>query len=149
MTPAQEIPAPEPVLHEDVLSYPPTPGSVRRSRHRAARLVVEWGYGDLADDVGLLVSELATNAVLHGALRGRLFRVRLLITATAVRIEVSDPRSERLPDTREPVDTDCYGRGLLIVAHIADRWGIEHRTVGKTVFAEMSLVRESGPALLP
>ncbi|MEU1090343.1 ATP-binding protein [Streptomyces sp. NPDC005892] len=139
MTPTQEIPAPEPVLHEDVLSYTPTPGNVSLSRRRAARLLAEWGYDELADDVALLVSELATNAVLHGGLQGRLFRVRLLITATALRVEVSDPRAERLPDTRKPVDTDCYGRGLLIVAHIADTWGIEHRTVGKTVFAELRL----------
>ncbi|MFF7360166.1 ATP-binding protein [Streptomyces sp. NPDC008125] len=149
MTPAQEIPAPEPVLREDVLSYTPTPAGVRLSRRRAARLVAEWGHDRLADDVALMVSELTTNAVLHGGVKGRLFRVRLLLTATTLRIEVSDARAERLPDTRKPVDTDCFGRGLLIVANLADKWGIERRTVGKTVFAEVSLAGKTGPLFLP
>ncbi|WP_327268946.1 ATP-binding protein [Streptomyces sp. NBC_01218] len=141
MTPAQEMPATEPVLREDVLSYTPVPAAVPRCRRRASRLVAEWGYPELADDTALLVSELATNALLHGGVRGRLFRLRLALTASALRIEVTDARTDRLPDTRTPLDADCYGRGLLIVAELADHWGVEHRTVGKTVFAELSLRR--------
>jgi hypothetical protein len=44
-----------------------------------------------------------------------------------------------LPGLREAGSDDCYGRGLLIVAGIADRWGVEPRTVGKTVYAELAL----------
>ena len=33
----------------------------------------------------------------------------------------------------------CYGRGLRVVARLADGWGGEPRTVGKTVFAELAL----------
>ncbi|MFI1930819.1 ATP-binding protein [Streptomyces sp. NPDC020330] len=109
------------------------------SRHRAARLVLQWGHPALAGDAALLVSELATNALLHGAIRGRLFRVRLTLTATALRIAVSDPRGERLPSLRRPGADDCYGRGLLIVARLADDWGVEPRTVGKTVYAELAV----------
>lgn len=87
----------------------------------------------------MLVSELATNALLHGAIEGRLFRVHLTLTATTFRIAVSDARGERLPGLREAGDDECYGRGLLIVARLADRWGVEPRTVGKTVFAELAL----------
>lgn len=72
-------------------------------------------------------------------MRGRLFRVHLSLTATTFRIEVSDPRGERLPGLREAGADDCYGRGLLIVAQLADRWGVEPRTVGKTVFAELTV----------
>ncbi|MEV8226082.1 ATP-binding protein [Streptomyces sp. NPDC079167] len=139
MTAAQEIPAPEPVLHEDRLDYTPTARSVSLCRRRAARLVTEWGQPDRADETALLVSELATNALLHGCMRGRLFRVRLTLTRTALRIEVSDPRGERLPGLREVGSDDCYGRGLLVVARLADRWGVEPRTVGKTVFAELTV----------
>ncbi|WP_329384749.1 ATP-binding protein [Streptomyces sp. NBC_01716] len=137
--PQQPTPNPEPVLQEDRLDYTPTAGSVRLARRRAVRLVGEWGWAGLAGSAGLLVSELATNALLHGCLRDRLFRVRLRLTAATLRIEVSDPRGERLPRLRLPEDDECFGRGLLIVAELADRWGVEPRTVGKTVWAECHL----------
>lgn len=85
------------------------------------------------------MSELATNALLHGCMRGRLFRVRLTLTPAVLRVEVSDPRGERLPGPRAPEADDCYGRGLIVVARLADRWGVEPRTVGKTVFAELTV----------
>ncbi|MFJ8850467.1 ATP-binding protein [Streptomyces sp. NPDC102437] len=138
MTSAQEKP-PAPALREDRLDFTPTASSVSFSRRRTARLVREWGHPGLAGDAALLVSELATNALLHGAIRGRLFQVHLALTATALRIAVSDPWGERLPDPREAAADECYGRGLLIVARIADHWGVEPRTVGKTVFAELAL----------
>ncbi|MEU2247547.1 ATP-binding protein [Streptomyces sp. NPDC019224] len=128
-----------PALHEDRLDYTPTARSVTLARRRAARLVTAWGYADRAGEVALLVSELATNALLHGSLRGRLFRVHLSLTATALRIEVTDPRGERLPGIRAAESDECYGRGLLVVDGIADRWGVEPHTVGKTVFAELAL----------
>lgn len=137
--PQQPTPEPEPVVHQDQLDYTPTAGSVRLARRRAGRLVGEWGWPGLAGSTGLVVSELATNALLHGCLRDRLFRVRLQLTATTLRIEVSDPRGERLPRLRLPEDDECFGRGLLIVAELADRWGVEPRTVGKTVWAELLL----------
>ncbi|MFE9779493.1 ATP-binding protein [Streptomyces sp. NPDC005775] len=143
MTAAQEGPAPEPEselpLHEDRLDYTPTARSVTLCRRRAARLITEWGHPDRAGEAALLVSELATNAILHGCMRGRLFRVHLTLTAAILRIEVTDPRGERLPGPRVAGADDCYGRGLLIVAQLADRWGVEPRTVGKTVFAELTL----------
>lgn len=144
MTAAQEkapAPAPEPVVQEDRLDYTPTARSVHLCRRRAVRLVTEWGYPNHVAEVALLVSELATNALLHGSVRGRLFRVHLILTAATLRIEVSDPRGERLPAVRQAEDDDCYGRGLLVVDRLADRWGVEPRTVGKTVFAELALHR--------
>ncbi|MEU2668761.1 ATP-binding protein [Streptomyces sp. NPDC007164] len=143
MTAAEQIsvpePTPEPVLREDWLDFTPTAQSVSFSRRRTARLVQEWGHPGLAGDAALLVSELATNALLHGAIRGRLFRVHLTLTATTLRIAVSDPWCDRLPVLREATADECYGRGLRLVARIADRWGVEPRTVGKTVFAELAL----------
>lgn len=129
-----------PVLHEDVLDYTPLPRSVSLVRRRAARLVTAWGHPALAGDAALIVSELATNAVLHGCLRDRFFRVRLAHTEKVLRLEVADPRGERLPVSRTPVDDECYGRGLLIVGSIASRWAVEPRVVGKTIWAELDLV---------
>ncbi|MCX2971536.1 MULTISPECIES: ATP-binding protein [Streptomyces] len=128
-----------PVVREDRLHYTPYPGSVRLARRRAARLVTEWGHGSIADDVALTVSELAGNALLHGCLPGRYFRVHLMLTTSALRIEVTDPRGERQPRQREVADGEMYGRGLLIVDHLAARWGVIPHTVGKTVWAELPL----------
>lgn len=125
-----------PVLHEDCLDYTPNPRSVTLARRRAARLVAGWGHPALSGDVALVVSELATNALLHGSLRDRLIRVRITLTASALRVAVSDPRGERLPWPRSTEGTDQFGRGLRLVAGLADRWGVEPRTIGKTVFAE-------------
>ncbi|MGC5409871.1 ATP-binding protein, partial [Streptomyces sp. DT225] len=107
MTAAQEVPEDNPPLHDDLLDYTPTARSVTLARRRAARLVGEWGHADRAGEVALLVSELATNALIHGSLRGRLFRVHLILTGGAIRIEVSDPRGERLPGLREAERDEC------------------------------------------
>ncbi|GCD44511.1 ATP-binding protein [Streptomyces paromomycinus] len=126
------------LTHEDKLDYTPTARSVSLARRRAARLVAEWGQVEAAGDAALIVSELATNALLHGTLRGRLFRVRLVMSATTLRVEVSDPRGERVPRKRRGV-ASTSGHGLVLVHGLADRWGSEPRTVGKTVWAEVEL----------
>ncbi|MFG2925500.1 ATP-binding protein [Streptomyces sp. NPDC048305] len=146
MPSAQELPTPGPApeehaLHGDRLDYTPTARSISLARHRTARLVRGWGSPDLADDAALLVSELATNALLHGGVKGRLIRVELSLSRTTLRIAVSDPRGERLPGLRLAGEDECYGRGLMIVAGLADRWGVAPRTVGKTVYAELAARR--------
>ncbi|MEE1940619.1 ATP-binding protein [Streptomyces sp. TRM 70361] len=127
------------VLHEDALDYTPVPSSVGLARSRAARLVSGWGHPGIAGDAALVVGELAANAVLHGSVRGRLFRVRLTLTASAVRIEVSDARGERRPEVGSPSGDEKSGRGMVIVDALAARWGVLPRTVGKTVWAELDL----------
>jgi len=131
----------EPPLHHDRLDYTPLPKSVTLARRRAHRLLTEWGHPELAADTALLVSELGGNAVLHGCLRDRLFRVELTLTERAVRISVSDPKGELRPSLREATEDDMFGRGLLIVGQIADRWGVRELTVGKAVWCELDVVR--------
>ncbi|MGW7651638.1 ATP-binding protein [Streptomyces tendae] len=105
------------------------------------------GQPGLAGDAALVVSELMTNALLHGSLRGRLIRVHLTLGYRTLRIEVSDPRGERLPRPRPVADADeQFGRGLLLVGALATRWGWEPRSVGKTVYAEWDTPPE-GPDL--
>ncbi|MFI6050681.1 ATP-binding protein [Streptomyces violascens] len=130
--------------YEDCLDYTPTARSVTLARRHTARLVAAWGYPELAGDAALLVSELATNAVLHGCLRDRLFRVRIALGAAALRVEVTDPRGESVPSPRAAADDEQFGRGLLLVGALADRWGTEPRTVGKVVYAELSIKAHKG-----
>jgi len=131
-----------PTPHEDRLDYTPLARSVTLARRRTARLVTEWGHPALAGDVALVVSELMTNALLHGSLRDRLIRVRITVTGVVLRVEVSDPRGERLPSpcsVEEVEETDQFGRGLLLVGALCRRWGWEPHSVGKTVYAEWVL----------
>jgi two-component sensor histidine kinase len=76
--------------------------------------------------VVLVVAELAANAVRHGRVPGRDFRVRLLWQSDGVvRVEVADARTERLPVLREPDGEGGYG--LLLVAAVSERWGVDPR----------------------
>ncbi|WP_328748864.1 ATP-binding protein [Streptomyces sp. NBC_00285] len=126
----------------DEVSYTPYPRSVPLARRRVARLAVDWGLPHLAGDAALLASELCTNALLHGCLRDRLFRVETSLTDTALRIAVTDPRGERLPGARPSDPDDQFGRGLLIVRMLAGRWAVETLTVGKTVWAELDILQK-------
>lgn len=87
----------------------------------------------------LLIAELTANAARHARVRGRNARLALTLTPATLRIEVTDARGDRLPVPAAPdVDAgDESGRGLLLVAALADAWGCEpHHPGGKTVWAE-------------
>lgn len=96
--------------------------SVPAAREFVRGAVADWGFGARLDDVLLCVSELATNALVHGAPPGRGYLVRLLLEegGAALRVEVHDSGGGQ-PGVREP-DGES-GRGLLLVAAVADRWG--------------------------
>jgi anti-sigma regulatory factor (Ser/Thr protein kinase) len=128
----------------DAVSYTPYPQNVPRARRRVARLAADWGHPGAAGDAALLAGELCANALLHGCLRDRLFRVETSLTGTVLRVAVTDPRGERLPEPRLPGTGDSFGRGLLIVRALADRWAVEQLTVGKTVWAELDVTGGAG-----
>ncbi|PWI20685.1 ATP-binding protein [Streptomyces sp. Act143] len=111
----------------------------RRSVPAARKLVrwalFYWGLGDWerGEDVSLCVSELATNALLHGAPPGRGFLLRVRYDGAVVRVEVHDSGGG------EPCVPDCAdegGRGLLLVSALADKWGVGQRDPGKVVWCE-------------
>ncbi|MGY1454366.1 ATP-binding protein [Streptomyces sp. SS8] len=141
----------------------------RLARRLAVQQFAEWTglpHGcDAAHAVALVTAELAANAVTHGSLPGRDFRLTLLLPhepavpesashepaaheptlsePAVMRIEVTDTRPEHLPrhPATEPGPPDeVSGRGLLLVALYARRWGCEVRDAfTKTVWAEVSL----------
>ncbi|MEV6740598.1 ATP-binding protein [Streptomyces sp. NPDC051104] len=97
-----------------------------------------------------IVAELAANAVLHGRVQGRDFRLALTLdhpAAGVLRIAVTDARGDRLPTAVDDFVTTHdseTGRGLLLVTALADRWGTEpYPPGGKTVWAELSSVPAS------
>ncbi|MFJ7997970.1 ATP-binding protein [Streptomyces sp. NPDC096310] len=92
--------------------------------------------------VAVVVAELAANAVTHGRTPGRDFEVRLGRGVDRVRVEVIDTRPDRLPRapgiSSPPAVESTGGRGLLLVAAYADRWGWGVRDpYTKTVWAEV------------
>ncbi|SOE11625.1 Histidine kinase-like ATPase domain-containing protein [Streptomyces sp. 2323.1] len=98
----------------------------------------------------LCVSELASNALLHGTKRGHGFLVRLHADDDFVRLEVHDSRDhhdgrEPQPAVQHPADTDTTGRGLLIVDMLADCWGVETREpLGKVVWSRFKAGSRDG-----
>lgn len=154
---AQPVP-PAPLGHIFAMSFTSTPRGARLARRLAAHRLDEWGipYDTAAHDaIVLIVAELTGNAVRHGHVPGRDFRLRLHVTASprafpTVRVEVTDTRGERVPPrpaaVRAPGDEETGGRGLLLVAGLASRWDWHPRPdgPGKTVWAEYAL-RDDAP----
>jgi anti-sigma regulatory factor (Ser/Thr protein kinase) len=86
--------------------------------------------------VALLVSELATNAVVHARTP---FRVTVKMRSDLVRVEVSDQAAGDLPVPSDVAPDVEGGRGLLFVDWLADRWGYSATAGGKTVWFELAL----------
>ncbi|TJZ44463.1 GAF domain-containing protein [Streptomyces piniterrae] len=116
---------------------PPDPSSVAHIRAAAVAKLGEWDLADEAFTTELILSELVTNAIRYatGPIRVRLIRDRSLIC------EVSD-RSSTSPHLRQAATTDEGGRGLFLVAQLAERWGTRYMAGGKVIWTEQSLAGE-------
>ncbi|MGW3631389.1 SpoIIE family protein phosphatase [Streptomyces sp. NPDC005122] len=107
---------------------------VARARNLATSQLAEWGLQESAFVAELVVSELVTNAIRYG---GGPIRLRLIRQDTLI-CEVADG-SDTSPHLRRARTFDEGGRGLFIVAQLAEHWGTRYRPVGKTIWAEMPL----------
>ncbi|MEU2563344.1 ATP-binding protein [Streptomyces longispororuber] len=115
--------------------------SIPAARVFTRAALAAWEVGERAEDITLVVSELTTNALLHGVPPGRGFRLRLIRAGADVRVEVHDSGDGRPRLVGEGV-ADESGRGLLLVAALADAWGVGERHPGKVVWAEFG---QAGP----
>ncbi|MER7726514.1 ATP-binding protein [Streptomyces sp. NPDC096323] len=123
--------------------FPRRRSSVGASRDFVVNVLAEWQLTPLIEDIKLCVSELATNALLHGVPPGREFAV-LLHTGgddDFVRLEVRDSGGGR-PVVQYPDEDSCSGRGLFLVGELAAEFGVDHHVVGKTV--RLAFKRPSG-----
>lgn len=137
----------------------PDPESVTAARHFAVCRLAEWDVSELADDVGLVVSELVTNALRHsgGTSRGRpgddvhhegvyddpadplgsapaAIRLRLSHEPPWLLCGIMDT-SRAAPRRREPDYIAETGRGLHLVESFSVRWGWRALPHGKVVWA--------------
>ncbi|MFH8683065.1 SpoIIE family protein phosphatase [Streptomyces lydicus] len=110
------------------------PAVVGSARALAGRQLAEWGMDDLLFTTELVVSELVTNAIRHGAgpITLRLIRQDALIC------EVFDAGSTA-PHLRHARTTDEGGRGLFIVAQLTRRWGTRYTPTGKIIWTEQEV----------
>ena len=108
------------------------PVSVPRARAFVCRHLVEHGVAYLVDPVRLVISELATSAMMCP---GSLFDVTLSCADRTVRLAVRD----QSPLGRVPAQgrrLDLGGRGLRIVELISSDWGVDVDADGnRTVWA--------------
>jgi anti-sigma regulatory factor (Ser/Thr protein kinase) len=125
-------------------------GELRRTVRRRCGL---WQVtDDLADNALLVVTELATNALLHV---GAPVTVTVRLQPGGLRVEVHDASSDRLPlpalsslHTPSGDDLDAIvaelsgsgttGRGMLLVSGLCDSWGVAAEPEGKTVWASLT-----------
>ena len=114
-------------------------GAVGKLRHQAGDVLAHWGIGpEVREEALLLLSELTTNALLHGRppVELRLSRDRRHLT-----LEVHDS-APTLPRRAHPSPDDEHGRGLLLVSLIAQRWGTRPTPAGKAVWCVLNLPQE-------
>jgi anti-sigma regulatory factor (Ser/Thr protein kinase) len=113
------------------------PRDVLLARAFARRALADKEADAVVDDAVAVVSELVTNSVMHG--RGPIVAT-IVVESGAVEISVADT-ARAIPAPRDPGVEDEGGRGLQIVARLADRWWTEVTDRGKTTTAHLSLLR--------
>lgn len=123
------------------------PESVKLARDFARTTLYSWGMPDLFDDLGLVVSELVTNALRHALSVDGLdrpsdelthlspIRVTLRRNGSHVVCAVTDP-SDDIPIRKKPDHVAESGRGLHLVESFSRAWGWTPMTGrGKVVWA--------------
>ena len=118
-------------MSEYVITLPALPSMVGIARHAVTVIV---GDAVVADDAVRIVSELATNAVLHAAKGvGSAFVLNVAELGSVLRIAVVSPPPTLSWDGRG----GDFGRGLVIVDALADKWGTDVHEDGVTWWAEL------------
>lgn len=123
------------------------PQAAREARLFARATLLRWGMRDVVDDALLLVSEMVSNCVRHGAPP---LRLTLRLRSGLLRIAVNDggpgvprPRLSSVPPEGviNGVHIAGSGRGLTLVAAISTAWGISEYAAGpgKTMWCELQV----------
>jgi anti-sigma regulatory factor (Ser/Thr protein kinase) len=142
------------------------PSSVSQAREFSLATLRRWGVADRTDDIGIVVSELLTNALRHGVPQASTqpassqphahgqrrsrwpVRLGLVQPGRYVMCAVADPGT-RMPVPREPDYLAESGRGLHVINALSDGWGSTVPTdAGKVVWAVFA-VRFTQPAPAP
>jgi anti-sigma regulatory factor (Ser/Thr protein kinase) len=106
--------------------------------------LVDWGLHGLVDTSLLLVSEVATNAIIH-ACSGP--AISLSVAEGTLEIGVGDqvgllPAASDAVEDADPDNTALLGeggRGLLLIELMADSWGATRLRAGKHVWFRLDV----------
>jgi len=127
-----------PVASEQELtaSFPAERDAPGRARRLTAGALRRWGHTDeLVDDAALVLSELASNAVIHA---GSPFSIVIRTQESTLRIAVEDvcPLAATGPNGGLIASRE---HGLAVIEALSARWGADCRPHGKVVWAELPI----------
>jgi anti-sigma regulatory factor (Ser/Thr protein kinase) len=118
-----------------VKKLPSDPSAVPEARRFASEMLDHLGTdGDIVDKTRLLVTELATNAVMHAHTP---IRLTVEPAQPGVRVEVRDNDPDPLEPPCRPDPDAEGGRGLWLGSLLARSWGVNRNDRGKTVWFEV------------
>ena len=124
----------DPAVIDKTCAFTKGSAAPRAARRFVVETLVQWGHKGSLDDVALVVSELAANAVLHARSD---FTVAVSSRGDRVRIAVSDSSSAGPVLQSSVAMTATSGRGVALVAALAQDWGCDaNGHNGKIVWAE-------------
>ncbi|MFG3364493.1 SpoIIE family protein phosphatase [Streptomyces sp. NPDC048156] len=113
------------------------PERVAAARRQVRELLHDWSDEEQVDSAVLMVSEMLTNVLVHTD--GDALLVAEVTggpSARRLRAEVADA-SDDLPHKRHPGELASSGRGLVLMELLADRWGVDPRGEGKSIWFEL------------
>lgn len=114
--------APDPAVLDKSRAFANGSAAPRAARRFVVETLLQWGHKGSLDDVALVVSELAANAVLHAHSD---FTVAVSSRGDRVRIAVSDSSSAGPVLQNSVAMTSTSGRGVALVAALAQNWGCD------------------------
>ncbi|WP_406154186.1 SpoIIE family protein phosphatase [Streptomyces sp. NBC_01023] len=113
------------------------PERVSAARRQLRELLHDWADSEQVDSAALMVSEMATNVLIHTDGDATLTAdITGESGSRRLRVEVSDD-SDELPHKRRPGEMASSGRGLLLMEMLADMWGVDPRGSGKSIWFEL------------
>lgn len=122
------------MLKKALGTFEPAPSSVPEARRFVRRIVARHGGSQVLKRAELLVSELVTNAIRQARAP---VQVEVGLDDRRLRVEVYD-NGEGVPQIEHEGLWADHGRGLLLVARLSDRWGVEPARDGKRVWFELA-----------
>ncbi len=112
-------------------NFPRRPAAISNVRSWLGKTLADWGVPeDDAYTAQLLLSEIATNAVVHAGGNGD-FRVHVYLYGVELGISVYDPDPGSSLDIPEQRDSAESGRGLLILKALSRRCGVDRTDTEK------------------
>ena len=112
------------------VQLPDSPRAPGRARRTVLSRLADTVTAAVAADVGLLVSELVTNSVLHANVGAGTIDVAVSLLPGRLRLTVSDPGGDTVPHlvAREPKRPG--GLGLFLVETLSSSWGVKRERGG-------------------